>query len=205
MSKIRLLGITLALLLTAGAGFSVFAEDAGAGRQGITIGKITGSVRIITPSRKVFTVYAGGRIPSVIPSGSRIRALKGRVDVLAGGLRLQLKDKQELSVSFDGSTGTVGVSSSERNKDAVTVRCGASTVLLEAGAAARMERDEDGGYDIIADEGSVAVVTPDGRQMLAAGESLAVASEPSAGAEDTPVIPELPESPAREASPSILQ
>ncbi len=211
-ARLSVVLMMVAVLCAGMAGVSAAAQEkrsAGAAAQKndtVQIRRITGTIRIVTPDNKVITVTRGDRMPE-IPSGSKIMVLSGRAEVLAGGTRAVLGERQSLVVSRDESSGAMRLSAAEGSAGIIRVRAGSSTVLLAGGDAISVTKTGDNKQEITAEQGNITVITPQGKQELKEGGQIStdtVTQRPERQGGENPVTPEPPQPKPEEASPSSL-
>jgi hypothetical protein len=172
----------------------------------IKVNKFTGTIRIITPEKKVITVFRGSKLPD-IPLGSKIQVLSGKAEIQAGPTVVTLNRRQAVMISKNDFTKGIEITAADDNMGPITARIEGSEVSIDKGEKINVIQNADGKSEIRAMQGQITLITPEGEKEIRQGTS--VIAEPETGTTGgsgnvaTIVLPEPPQIPVEEASPSI--
>jgi hypothetical protein len=173
----------------------------------ISVIKFTGTIRIITPDNKVITVFRGSKMPD-IRFGSKIQVLSGKTEILAGDTILTLSRSQAVMISRNDFTRGVEITTADDNVGLITCKVQGTEFALDKGEKVDIIKNAEGQSEIRAMEGTITLITPEGEKELHQGTSVTAEQETdtnksSMGSVASIVVPEPPQIPVEEASPSI--
>ncbi len=109
----------------------------------IQVDELNGTMKMVRPGG-MMTIYRTGRVPSSVPSGSKVECVRGAIYLSLGVVKTRVRKEGICWIWRDEKTGTAYLIMDKKSKGDVDILVEDSFIKLEPDAKVKIEIDELG-------------------------------------------------------------